>query len=74
MLSIQTIPWELIMALTEKRLEEVTDENRKTAEDQGASSREANWRESNKLVHEKRSGSENTEPWDLQDIPQDFQY
>jgi hypothetical protein len=25
-------------------------------------------------VHEKRSGSENTEPWDLQDIPQDFQY
>lgn len=35
MKSIQTISCELIMdALTEKRLEEVKDENRKTAEDQ----------------------------------------
>lgn len=35
MLNIQTVPWELIMdALTEKRLEEVKEENGEAAEDQ----------------------------------------
>lgn len=53
---------------TEKRRQEVQSESRKPAGDWASSSRKANRAESNKLVQEKRLGSENSESWDLRDL------